>query len=105
MPAPDGGSRVVAAQRPFRLVSEGGVVVAGNGGMGVHLPATAALVWRLLEHPSTIDELVRAVAARHPEVDADEVRVVVTDIVATLGAEGIVVASTPADKAPVADGA
>lgn len=56
-------------------VVEGQAVIVNHDGGQMHtLNEAATLMWRLLDEPTSTDELVAAVAARHPDVDPDIVR-------------------------------
>lgn len=85
----DTETRLERTARPYRLVSDG-VVIAGVGGAGVHLPDTAAIVWELLEQPHTFSELLEHLGELYPGVDLDVIGADVNAMLGTMIDEGIV---------------
>ncbi|MEK9500059.1 PqqD family protein [Gaopeijia maritima] len=75
----------------FRPISEGAVLLHGDDEVYFGLDEVGARIWQLLPpHSGTLDEVVAALQAAYPEVDAETLRVDASDLLAELRAAGLV---------------
>ena len=75
---------------PFQRLDEDTIVVDPKRREVHLLNDSAARIWELLQSPHTIDELV-AVLVEEYDAAADEVRDATSDLIAELGAKGVLV--------------
>jgi hypothetical protein len=86
----------------YRSLSEGAVLFSLPDELYFGLNAVAAEVWEMLPPThTTLDSLCAALAARHPDVPADELRRDVIELLDSLQSFGLLVpAPEPARHAP-----
>jgi hypothetical protein len=86
----------------YRALSEGAVLFSLTNEVYFGLNAVAAEVWEMLPPTHTsLDSLCAALAARHPEVSAADLRTDVIELLTSLQSFGLLVpAREPARHAP-----
>lgn len=64
----------------FRRVSEGAVLLSTEDEVYFGLNEVGALIWELMEEVSTSEELLNALVARYPDVEASQIEADLTGL-------------------------